>query len=113
MKINKQKAPQKLHIKKDDIVKVLAGEDRGKQGKVLFVEPKKNRAVVEGVNIISKHTKPNAQNPNGAIVKKEASVHVSNLMLIDPKTNKPTRVGRKEVDGKLVRVSKKSGEVID
>ena len=81
----------------NDIVRVLAGEDKGKQGKVLFVEPKKMRAIVEGVNIVSRHTKPNAENPNGAIVHKEAPVHLSNLMLIDPKSGEPTRIGRKMV----------------
>lgn len=113
MKKQLNNQPKKLHVKKNDIVKVIAGEDKGKQGKILFVEPKKMRAIVEGVNIISRHTKPNAQYPNGAIVKKEAPVHVSNLMVIDPKNNKPTRIGRKVVDGKLVRYSKKSGEVIE
>lgn len=105
--------PTKINIRKDDIVRVIAGEDKGKQGKVLFVEPKKNRAIVEGVNIISRHTKPNATYPNGAIVKKEAAIHISNLMLVDPKLNEPTKVGRKRMDGKLVRYAKKSGEVID
>lgn len=105
--------PQKLHIRKDDIVRVISGADKGKQGKILFVEPKKNRAIVEGVNIVSRHTKPNATYPNGAIVKKEAPVHASNLMLVDPKLNEPTKVGRKLVDGKLVRYAKKSGEVIN
>lgn len=108
----KNKVPGKLHVKKNDIVKVLAGEYKGKQGKVLFVEPIKQRAIVEGVNIVSKHLRPNATYPNGTIEKKEASVHISNLMVIDPKTNEPTRIGRKEVDGKLMRYSKKSGEVI-
>ena len=112
-KKNTQEKPQKLHVKKNDIVKILAGEDKGKQGKVLFVEPKKMRAIVEGVNIISKHTRPNAQHPNGAIVKKEAAVHVSNLMVVDPRSNKASRIGRKMQDGKLVRYSKKSGEVIE
>lgn len=104
---------QKLHIKKGDTVKVLAGDSRGQEGKVLSVNREKMTAVVEGVNMISKATRPNAQNPQGGIVKKEGPVHVSNLMLIDPSSGKPTRVGRKKDDsGKLVRYAKKSGEVI-
>jgi large subunit ribosomal protein L24 len=103
----------KLHIKKDDLVKVLAGDSKGQEGKILSIDKVKNRAVVEGVNLVSKHTKPDAKNPQGGIVKKEASVHVSNLMLIEPKTGKVTRVGRKLDDNKkLVRYSKKTGEVI-
>lgn len=107
-----QHTSKKVKVRKGDIVKIIAGEDRGKQGKVLFVEPAKSRAIVEGVNIVSKHLRPNATYPNGTIEKKEAPVHLSNLMVIDPKTNEPTRVGRKLVDGKLVRVAKKSGEEI-
>jgi large subunit ribosomal protein L24 len=103
----------KLHIKKDDIVMVIAGADKGKKGKVLFIDKKKNRAIVEGVNLVHKHLKPNATYPNGAIEKREAGVHLSNLMHIDPKTGVVTRIGRKEEDGKLVRYAKKSGEVID
>lgn len=95
------------------MVKVIAGEDKGKTGKVLTVVTDKNRAFVEDVNIISRHTKPSASNPNGGIIKKEAPVHVSNLMLVDPKSGEPTRVGKKEQDGKIVRFAKKSGEVID
>ncbi len=102
----------KLKIKKGDIVKVIAGESKGKQGRVLEVFPETNRASVENVNIVSKHTRPNAQNTQGGIVKKEAPVNVSNLMLIDPKLGKATRVGRKTEEGKLVRYAKKSGEVI-
>lgn len=103
----------KLHIKKGDTVYVNSGVDKGKTGRVLEVLIDKNRAVVEGVNIVSKHSKPNAQNPNGGIEKKEASVHLSNLNPLDPKTGKPTRVGRKENNkGKLVRYAKKSGEEI-
>jgi len=102
----------KLKIKKGDIVKVIAGESKGKQGRVLEVFPETNRASVENVNIVSKHTRPNAQNTQGGIVKKEAPVNVSNLMLIDPKSGKPTRVGRKTEEGKLERYAKKSGEVI-
>ena len=103
----------KLHIKKGDTVYVNTGEDKGKTGKVLQVLITKDRAIVEGINMISKHSKPNAQNPQGGIEKKEASVHLSNLNLVDPKTGKPTRVGRKEDGkGKLVRYAKKSGEEI-
>jgi large subunit ribosomal protein L24 len=103
----------KLHIKKGDTVYVNTGEDKGKTGRVLQVLVNKNRAIVEGINMISKHSKPNAQNPQGGIEKKEASVHLSNLNLVDPKTGKPTRVGRKEDGkGKLVRYAKKSGEEI-
>lgn len=85
---------------------------KAKKGRVLEVYPDKNRALVEGISIISRHTRPTAQYPDGGIVKKEAPVHVSNLMIVDPKTGKPTRIGRKEVNGKLVRYSIKSGEVI-
>ena len=103
----------KLHIKKGDIVSVLAGDDKGKTGRVLSVQVKKNRAIVEGVNIVSKGTKPSAKFPQGGIVKIEAPVHISNLNLVDPKSGKPTRIGRKLNDaGKLVRYSKKSGEEI-
>ncbi len=103
----------KLHIKKGDNVMVIAGNDKGRSGKVLEVIADKNRAIVEGVNMISKHTKPNAQYPNGGIIKKEAPIHLSNLKVIDASGN-PTRTGRKmdEKTGKSVRYSKKSGEVI-
>jgi large subunit ribosomal protein L24 len=104
---------RKLHIKKGDTVYVNAGDDRDKQGRVLEVDREKNRAIVEGINMVSKHTKPNATHPNGGIVKKEASIHISNLMLVDPSSGNPTRVGRKLNDNnKLVRYSKKSGEEI-
>ncbi|MBO7213465.1 MAG: 50S ribosomal protein L24 [Rikenellaceae bacterium] len=103
----------KLHIKKGDTVYVLSGEDKGKQGKVLSVNIEDQRAIVEGLNLVSKHTKPNAKNPQGGIVKQEAPIHVSNLQLIDPKSGKPTRIGRRKNDeGKTVRYSKKSGEEI-
>ncbi|MBB5396172.1 MULTISPECIES: 50S ribosomal protein L24 [unclassified Mucilaginibacter] len=105
--------PAKLKIRKGDLVKVIAGDSKGSQGKVVEVIIEKNRAVVEGANMVSKHTKPNAANPNGGIVKQEAAIHISNLALVEPKTGKTTRVGRKLNDaGKLVRVSKKSGEEI-
>ncbi len=103
----------KLHIKKGDTVKVLAGTANGQEGKVLEVIVKSNRAIVEGVNLVSRHTKPNAANPDGGIVKKEASIHISNLMLVDPKTGEATRTGRKrDENGKIVRFSKKTKEVI-
>ena len=103
----------KLHIKKDDTVIVLAGEDKGKTGKVLKVLVEKNRAIVEGVNIVSKSAKPSAKNPQGCIVKMEAPIHISNLSLIDPKSGKATRVAIKKTDdGKKVRIAKKSGEEI-
>ena len=101
----------KLHIKKGDTVIVNAGESKGQQGKVLEVLVSKERAIVEGVNMISKQTKPNAKNPQGGIVKKEAPIHISNLQPVDPKSGKATRIGRRvNADGKLVRYSKKSGE---
>lgn len=101
----------KLHIKKGDTVYVNAGDDKGTVARVLEVLVKEQRAIVEGVNMVSKHTKPNAKNPQGGIVKKEASIHISNL---NPtvKGDKPTRVGHKQVDGKLVRYAKKTGEEI-
>ena len=103
----------KLHIKKNDIVVVLAGQDKGKTGKVLKVLVDENRALVEGVNMVSKSTKPSAKNPQGGIVKQEAPIHISNLSLVDPKSGKPTRVGIKVTeDGKKVRIAKKSGEEI-
>ena len=103
----------KLNIKKGDNVIVLAGDDRGKSGRVLSVQREKNRAIVEGVNFVSKATKPSAKHPQGGIVKIEAPVHVSNLALVDPKTGKPTRVGYAiGKDGKKVRIAKKSGEEI-
>lgn len=105
----------KLHIKKGDTVKVIAGESKGAQGEVIKVYPETSRAIVEGSDIkkISKHTKPNAANPNGGIVKEEAPIHISNLMVVDPKSGEPTRIGRKmDEAGKKVRYAKKSGEVI-
>jgi len=104
---------KKLHIKKGDTVFVNTGENKGRKGRVLEVDRDKNRAIVEGINMISKHTKPNAKSPNGGIIKKEAPVHISNLMLIDPASGEPIRIGRKlNAKGKLVRYSKKSGEEI-
>lgn len=99
-------------IKKGDNVIVIAGNDKGKTGKVLSVNPETNRVIVEGVAMVSKHTKPNAKNPQGGIVKQEATIHVSNVSLIDPKSGKATRVGFEIKDGKKVRVAKKSSEEI-
>lgn len=106
-------AKVKLKIKKGDKVLVAAGDDKGKQGKVLEVLVAENRAIVEGANMVSKHTKPNAKSPQGGILKQEAPINISNLELIDPASGKPTRVGRKlNEQGKLVRFAKKSGEEI-
>ncbi len=103
----------KLHIKKGDTVYVNAGDNKGQTGKVLKVFVKEQRALVEGVNMVSKSQKPSAKNPQGGIVKMEAPIQISNLNVVDPKTGKPTRIGRKlNADGKLVRYAKKSGEEI-
>ena len=103
----------KLHVKKGDTVLVLSGNDKGKRGKVMSVDVKSQRAIVEGVRIMSKHTRPNAEHPQGGIIKQEAPIHISNLMVVD-KSGKPTRVGRKkdEKTGKSIRYSKKTGEII-
>ena len=104
---------QKLHIKKGDIVFVNAGDNRGQQGRVLEVITKKNKAIVEGINMVSKSTKPTSKHPQGGIIKQEAPVHISNLNVLDPASGKPTRIGRKLNDkNKLVRYAKKSGEEI-
>lgn len=104
---------KKLHIKKGDTVIVISGEHKGQKGRVLEIIIKTQRAIVEGVNLISKHTKPNAESPQGGIVKKEAPVHISNLLHVDPSSGKATRIGRRLNDkGKLVRFTKKSGEEI-
>jgi len=104
----------KIKIRKGDLVKVIAGDSKGQQGKIQEVLVEKNRVIVEGVNLVSKHTKPNAATPNGGIIKKEAALHISNVQLVDPKSGKTTRVGRKlNADGKLVRVAKISGEEIN
>ncbi|GAB4315398.1 MAG: 50S ribosomal protein L24 [Bacteroidales bacterium] len=104
---------QKLHIKKGDNVVVISGNSKGEKGKVLFVDVEKKRAIVEGVNMVSKHTKPNAENPKGGIIRKEGYIHISNLMIVDG-SGKATRIGRKrdEKSNKLIRYSKKTGEVI-
>jgi len=104
---------KKINIKKGDTVKVISGESKGKQGRVLRIDAEKGRAVVEGANLMKKHTKPNADNPQGGIIEQEAALHLSNLMLVDAKGN-ITRIGKKndEKTGKSVRFSKKSGEAI-
>jgi ribosomal protein L24 len=102
----------KLKIKAGDTVQVIAGDHKGEKGKVLKVDREKNRAIVEGVNLVSKHTKPSAQNPQGGIIKKEAPIHISNLSLLDPKIGEITRVGYEQRDGKKVRISKKSKQVV-
>ena len=107
------KKQTKLHIKSGDTVKVIAGNDKGKTGKVLEIISEKNRALVEGVNIVTKHVKPSAAKPEGGIEKTEAAIHISNLMVVDPSKGEPTRIGRKLNDnGKLQRYSKKTGEFI-
>ena len=100
-----------MHVHSKDQVVVISGKDKGKKGKITAAFPKTGKVVVEGVNMVSKHTKPNAKNPQGGIVKKEAPIHISNLQPVDPKSGKATRIGRRvNADGKLVRYSKKSGE---
>ena len=102
-----------MHVKKGDKVKVISGKDRGKQGTILEAYPKKERVLVEGINMIKKHAKPSQDNPQGGILNQEAAIHVSNVMPIDPKSGEPTRVGYEERDGKKVRIAKKSGEALD
>lgn len=102
-----------MFIKKGDTVKVIAGDSKGKTGTVLKVLKKENRVVVEGVNIVSRHTRPSNSHPDGGIVKKEAPIHISNVQYLDPKTNVTSRIGKKIVDGEKVRYMKKSGTVID
>jgi large subunit ribosomal protein L24 len=109
-KFNKQ---PKLHVKTGDTVEVIAGNSKGKRGKIVVVLVKKNRVVVEGVNLIKKHIKPNAQSPQGEIKELEGTIHISNVLVVDPSTGKPTRVGRKLNDaGNLQRFSKASGKFI-
>lgn len=104
----------KMHVKTGDKVVVIAGKEKSKSGRILKVLPKESRVLVEGINVVKRHTKPNMANPDGGIVEKEAPIHVSNVALADPKTGKPTRVGYKLLeDGKKVRYAKKSGETID
>ncbi|MEC9302919.1 MAG: 50S ribosomal protein L24 [Bacteroidota bacterium] len=104
----------KIKIRKNDIVLVTSGNSKGEKGKVIRVYPKENKAMVEGVNMISKHTKPNAANPQGGIIKQESKIHISNLVLVDPQSGKPTKIGRRkdEKTGKLIRFAKITGEVI-
>ena len=109
--MSKKRFAKKLRIKKGDQVAVVEGAYKGKKGKVLEVFPAKNRAIVEGVNVVKKHQKPTNDQPGG-IIDREASIHLSNLMLVDPKSGEPTRIGRREENGKIVRYSKKSGETI-
>ncbi|WP_219834325.1 50S ribosomal protein L24 [Paenibacillus sp. R14(2021)] len=104
----------KLHVKKDDTVMVITGKDKGKKGRVIAAYPRQNRVLIEGVNMVKKHTRPSQTNPQGGIIEQEAAIHVSNVMHIDPKSGKVTRIGYKVLDnGKKVRIAKKSGEVID
>lgn len=102
-----------MNIKKGDIIKVIAGKDKDKIGKVVRALPKRDAVIVEGVNIKKRHQRPTQSNQKGQIIDKTMPVHVSNVQLMDPKTNKPTRVGKKLIDGKYVRVTKKSGTLLD
>lgn len=102
-----------MHVKKGDKVKVLSGKDRGKQGTILEAYPKKERVLVEGVNMVKIHAQPSQDNPQGGILNQEAPIHVSNVLPIDPKSGEPTRVGYEIRDGKKVRIAKKSGEPLD
>ncbi len=111
MKNAQKRFQPKLKIKKDDTVKVIAGADKGKQGRVLQILPLKNRAIVEGINIVKKHQKPSAENPQGGILEVEAPINISNLMYVDA-SGDATRIGRRVEDGKVVRYSKKSGKTI-
>ncbi|MDC3417806.1 50S ribosomal protein L24 [Aquibacillus salsiterrae] len=102
-----------MHVKKGDKVQVITGKDKGKQGVILEAYPKKDRVLVEGVNVVKKHAKPSQDNPQGGILNFEAPIHVSNVMLLDPKSGEPTRVGYEVKDGKKVRIAKKSGQALD
>ncbi len=102
-----------MHVKKGDKVQIISGKDKGKQGEVLASFPKKERVLVEGVNIVKKHAKPSQENPQGGILNQEATIHVSNVLPVDPKSGEPTRVGYEVRDGKKVRIAKKSGETLD
>ena len=102
----------KLKIRSGDTVRVIAGAYKGSEGKVIRVYPKRNKALVEGINMVSKHEKPSAKNPQGGITEKEMPIHISNLSLMDPKSGENTRIGYEMRDGNKVRVSKKSNEVI-
>ncbi|HJP30341.1 MAG TPA: 50S ribosomal protein L24 [Candidatus Latescibacteria bacterium] len=103
-----------MKIKRDDTVLVISGNDKGKRGRVLRVFPEQDRLIVEGVRMMKKHTKPTQRDPQGGIVEREAPMHISNVMLVDPKSDEPTRVGRRRLDeGRQVRIAKRSGEMID
>lgn len=103
-----------MHVKKDDSVIVITGKDKGKKGRVIAAYPRQNRVLIEGVNMVKKHARPSQANPQGGIIEQEAAIHVSNVMHIDPKSGKVTRIGYKVLDnGNKVRIAKKSGEVID
>jgi large subunit ribosomal protein L24 len=102
-----------MHVKKGDKVQIISGKDKGKQGVILEAYPSKNRVIVEGINVVKKHSKPTQVNPQGGIVEQEAAIHVSNVMPLDPKSNEPTRVGYKVENGKKIRIAKKSGESLD
>jgi len=112
MRRTKNKNP-KLHIRKDDLVLILSGDDKGKKGRILEVLPKEKRAIVEGINMITRHTKPNAQFPEGGRIQKEAPMHIAKLMVIEPKSGLPTRIGKTTNDkGKKVRITKRSSEIL-
>ena len=103
-----------MNIRKGDQVQVISGNDRGKRGRVLSVSKEKNRAIVEGIRLMKRHTRPTQRDPQGGIIEREAAIHVSNLMVIDPKSDRPTRIGKKKMEnGKYVRTSVRSGEMID
>ena len=102
-----------MFVKTGDKVKVIAGKEKGKEGTVIIVDRKNDRVVVKGLNMIKKHEKPSQTNQNGGVVEKEGSIHVSNVMLIDPESGKPTRIGHEIVDGNKVRIAKVSGKAID
>lgn len=107
-------AQNKLHVKKGDTVVVISGKDKGKEGKIIQALPKTERVVVEGVNVVKRHTKPSQKNPQGGIISKEAPIHVSNVMILDPQTKKATRIKKVALnDGTLVRASVKTGAVLD
>lgn len=103
----------KLHVKKGDTVVVISGKEKGKKGEIIAAEPKKQCVIVKGINLVKRHTKPSQANPQGGIITKEAPIHASNVMLVDPETKEPTRIKKVEKDGKFVRAAVKSGAVID
>lgn len=107
-------AQNKLHVKTGDTVVVISGKDKGKQGKIIAALPKKERVIVEGVNVVKRHTKPSQKNPQGGIIEKEAPIHASNVMILDPETKAPTRIKKQVLEnGTKVRASVKSGAVLD